>query len=541
MKSIKRILTVCIAVITALTLSACSVADIIFAALGFFGAFNGEEISLEYTLTEEDLTAFTEIVKECEMVGLEGTNVFAINSAFSEMMEQFEYIETQSMIGYLEYCQDQTSESALAHYTESETMMASVRTQYMEMLKKLAESSPIKDELFAGWSEAEMAMLLADTERISALQLENSEITRDFYALSEDENWSKNVNALYEQLVDNNQQMAQEYGYDNYYAFASEMVYSRDYTAEQRAAFRAHVAEYIVPLFTEIYDKYDAAVNAMTAEQQNEYTAVYSNDEYLYGYMDSYWGSMNDKMYAMFERKNAAIFADGENALEGAFTAYLSDYAQPLAYFGPGYQDVFTVVHEMGHYVSYYYFEDGVLPYDLAETHSQGNEWLFLAYLEEHVSSKVHETLYLERALNGLGTVILCTVVDHFEEIVYTAETPIQAEAYETVMDSVCAQYEGLEEALAESMRYSPFEYVQRVALPHPVYYLNYATSEIASMGLYALAQEKDYEQAQDVYTLLQEGIDAEANFTTAITEAGLLSPFAEQTYVDLRKVFLGE
>ena len=534
----KKFLVGCIAVLMTFMLSSCTAISLLFSIIDMF---NQQDISLEYTLTQDDLTEFTEIVEECETLAMSGTSIMAINGAFSEMLEKLEYIETQQYVGYLEYCLDQTNETAIAHYTESEEIMASARTQYIAMLKKIAKESPIKDELFAGWSEEEMAMLFIDHEKISSLQLANSEITRDFYALEEDEKWSDTVNVLYEDLVANNQLMAQEYGYENYYELASDMIYSRKYTAEQRASFREYVAEYVVPLYADVHADAIAAYEALTETQKTQYAALYSDSELLNGYIDSFEYSMNEKMNAMFERPNAAIFAENENALQGAFTAYMAYYEQPFAYFGPNYQDVFTMVHEMGHYVSYYYFEDSVLPYDLAETHSQGNEWLFIAYLEDKVDPKVYEALYLDRALTGLVSVIYSTLVDHFEERVYTSEIPIKADGFEAVMSYVCSQYEGIKEVFGEETRYTPFEYAQHVTLPHPGYYLNYATSELASMGVYVLAQEKGYEQAQAAYTLLQEGVDPTADFTTAIAEAGLLSPFAEQTYLDLKKVFVTE
>ena len=148
--------------------------------------------------------------------------------------------------------------------------------------------------------------------------------------------------------------------------------------------------------------------------------------------------------------------------------------------------------------------------------------------------------MYLNRLLSGLTTVIYSTVVDHFEELVYTAETPVKATEYAAVMDTVCAQYKGINEALS-GMKYTPFAYAQHVTLTAPGYYLSYATSEIASVGVYVMAQEEGYGQAQQAYIYLQEGVDVTANFATAIQMAKLPSPFEKDTYVDLRKVFLGK
>ncbi len=538
MKGIKKLLVGVIAVMMTFTLTSC----------GFIGGFiNGllmglfqSEISLEYTLTEEDLTEFTSLIAECEEAGMDGTNVLAVSAGFMEMSDKLMYIDAQATIGYLEYCQDQTSETALAHYTQSESIFMSARMQYLALLKKLLLESPIKDDLFDGWSEEEKALLLVDNDKIGEIQLSNSEITRDFYELDEaSETWSQEVAALYVDLVENNQKMAKEYGYEDYYALADKMIYSRNYTAEQRAAFRGYVADYIVPMYTEILDASEAAYAALTVAEQAEYAAIYSDRTYLDGYIDSFGYSMKNKMNNLFTIENAVIYGEGENALQGAFTTYMGYFSQPVVYFGPGYQDLYTVVHELGHYTAYYYFDDSTLPYDLAEVHSQGNEWLLTAYLQEEVSPKVYEALYLNNLATGLTTVMYATVVDHFEELVYTAETPIAADGYDEVMQLVCAQYEGLEEAMTLAGYRDPFSYAQYVTVSSPGYYLSYATSQIASIGVYLLAQENGYSEALAAYTTLQEGIDTTLGFAASIEAAGLLSPFAQETYVKLQETFL--
>ena len=89
---------------------------------------------------------------------------------------------------------------------------------------------------------------------------------------------------------------------------------------------------------------------------------------------------LNSYFKYLFE-KNAAFFEDGSNAYAGAFVNYISYYEEPFAYFGPDYKGTYTIVHEMGHYASAYSYNFGGLNYDLAETHSQANEWLFSYFL----------------------------------------------------------------------------------------------------------------------------------------------------------------
>ena len=542
-KVLKRILTGAIAIVMIFAFSSCTVIQLV--SLIFGNLFNDTpELTLEYTLTQEDLDEFNGLADKCEELGMQGTNLFGLSSAMMDMNALIEYINAQSTIGYLEYCMDQTDPTALAHYEESESMYTSVRTRYLALLKKLAQESPIKDELFGGWSEEERKMLLVDHEKVGEIQLSNSELQRRFYELDEEsETWSADVAVLYEDLVENNQAMAKEYDYANYYELASDLIYGRNYTEQQRADFRGYVAEYIVPMYKTLNARFETVSQSLTTEQKLEYKAIYSNRSYLDSYMGTFNDSICEKMNNMFTLPNAMLYGSSENALQGAFTAYMGYFKQPITYFGPGYQDLYTIVHELGHYTAYYYFDDSSLPYDLAETHSQGNEWLFTAYLKNeeygkgNISSAVFEALYLNNLVSSMRTVLYSTVVDHFEELVYTAKEPVKPTEYATIMDSVCAQYEGLLEAVSDLR--TPFAYAQYVTMTSPGYYLSYATSQIAAIGVYLVAEEHGYEKAVSVYTMLQEGVDREATFTEAITQVGLPGPFTEDTYKKLQNVFL--
>ena len=74
-----------------------------------------------------------------------------------------------------------------------------------------------------------------------------------------------------------------------------------------------------------------------------------------------------------------------------------------MCYFGPGYQDMLTVLHELGHYGAMLINEgfDGSM--DIAETHSQGNEYLFLSYLYTKRHSATYDVLI---KYGGYGSLI---------------------------------------------------------------------------------------------------------------------------------------
>lgn len=539
-KICKTLAMTIISLVMVVCLSSCSIKSILNILLDM--AFTGE-ISLEYTMTKEDLTEFTEIIEDCEKEGMSGVSIVSLSLAINQMNEKFAYIRNQSILAYLAYCQDRTDPIALANYKEAEEIVTSARSLSMGMMKKLSEESPIKDQIFEGLSEEDMKLLQADHAKLAQYQLANGELTRQFHDLDEEsETWSKDVANLYVQLVANNQAMAELYDAEEYYTFISENGYYRKHTPETRNEFRDYVAKYVYPMIQDVYTQMQTAQCALTETQMETYAKLLKDATCLKDYRASYEGPLRHKMDTMFEG-NCAIFATSENALKGAFVQYLPEEEHPVAYFGPGYQDNLTLVHENGHFASMFYFDNSSLPFELAETHSQGNEWMYVSYLNtlDTIDDVVMDAFTLSRAFSGMVTILYSTMVDEFEEIVYTSETPVKAEEFAGIMQTVTAKYEGCAELFTKFGLRDPFEYIQYVTVSSPCYYLSYATSEIASMSLYAIANEKGYKEAQAVYTTLQEGIDPTLDFLPAIERAGLLSPLVESTYQSLENVFLGK
>lgn len=539
-KICKTLAMTIISLVMVVCLSSCSIKSILNILLDM--AFTGE-ISLEYTMTKEDLTEFAEIIEDCEKEGMSGISIVSLSLAINQMNEKFTYIRNQSILAYLAYCQDRTDPIALANYKEAEEIVTSARSLSMGMMKKLSEESPIKDQIFEGLSEEDMKLLQADHAKLAQYQLANGELTRQFHDLDEEsETWSKDVANLYVQLVANNQAMAELYDAEEYYTFISENGYYRKHTPETRNEFRDYVAKYVYPMIQDVYTQMQTAQCALTETQMETYAKLLKDATCLKDYRASYEGPLRHKMDTMFEG-NCAIFATSENALKGAFVQYLPEEEHPVAYFGPGYQDNLTLVHENGHFASMFYFDNSSLPFELAETHSQGNEWMYVSYLNtlDTIDDVVMDAFTLSRAFSGMVTILYSTMVDEFEEIVYTSETPVKAEEFAGIMQTVTAKYEGCAELFTKFGLRDPFEYIQYVTVSSPCYYLSYATSEIASMSLYAIANEKGYKEAQAVYTTLQEGIDPTLDFLPAIERAGLLSPLVESTYQSLENVFLGK
>ncbi|MBO7296811.1 MAG: hypothetical protein J6V39_06090, partial [Clostridia bacterium] len=221
--------------------------------------------------------------------------------------------------------------------------------------------------------------------------------------------------------------------------------------------------------------------------------------------------------------------------------------------FGKGYDNCFTVVHEFGHYMNEVYsagiFDeaDYSQSYDLLEMHSQGNELLYLCYLEEHAQyPEIAFTLIRTHALvNMLYSGMAGFTVDAFEQAIYLdqyeglgaeeimADGTISADEYDTLYNYICADY-GVEDALKGYWTYG-------MTITSPCYYVSYSVSAISVLQLYEVAKTEGFDVAKEQYLKLFTYVDEnpEMGMNDILGYAGMLSFKDEQLYVSLNESFL--
>ena len=159
-----------------------------------------------------------------------------------------------------------------------------------------------------------------------------------------------------------------------------------------------------------------------------------------------------------------------------------------------------------------------------------------LKYLEEKVDSNVYEVFMLWRLCYGLEVIITSTFVDEYEELVYTYKNDLDTDALKSIFLELVDSYEGMEYFMDND---SLYEYVQQVTMMSPVYYLSYATSEIAAMTFYAVASEDGYGVAQDMYVDICLETPTDKSFFDTLMDVGLPNPFENDTVERIMDAFL--
>ncbi len=506
------------------------------------------EILSWYTATPEEFEAAKALIAEMKEAGM--TNLDAFDPIYDEFEVKFYHLAEQMTIASIVYYCNMKDETAKNRDLDTKEMFREVQDAYNIALQQLLENSPYADELFADWTEEEKQELRNYSSEIMEISNQIDELQAAYNELDDTQyGFAAKTVEYYKQIVVLNNQLAAKFGYDNYYDYATARVYGRDYTAEDLTDYHQFVKNHIA-----------GQVGALVSKWRDKYGKLASNLELYKSFMDRDFDSMEDNYVVMyfeslgdtnmgvamrdvFESENC-VFADSPDSHPTAFQTWLYESEKPFCLFGSSGQSATTIVHEVGHYYAAY-TNDDIDDYDLCETHSQSNEFLFMNFCSDKLPKNVFNTAMLYQLVNTCGTITLASIVDQFEQKVYSlTDEEIAAMGvaeFDAIMDEIKSAPE-YADVLASFI--DPNEYWKLVVVDNPVYYVSYSVSAVASLNVYAMALE-DPAAAMAAYQALVEtpGID-EMGYVEALTAAGVANPFVESSHkkvADLIKKFLND
>lgn len=550
-----------------------------------------------YTFTEEDFEAFNNLKSEVDAIisAADAYNAnehaYNTNSAlyndylqmeakYDELYDALEYITGQNQIAQIEYYLD------INNAQKQQTLMyiSDIRSKCVADFYSF--SLPIYESMYRefyyyGMTEDQIEEYIGEIEFVNneeyqALIKRNNEIEIQFDALGDGAANSPKVPELYAEFVANNNRLAKivNENYNNYAEYAYKEVYGREYDPADAVKIVEYAKEYIVPVLKYTYNSWyglwpsgyvsDGDREAVYTQLTESFFDNYNSNLYLNDYIDLMAFTSNqdkqisfsDEMDKMFENGNY-FHGEDKKSMEGAFVTYLYDFNTPIAYFGPGYDNPFTVAHEFGHYMNEVYNPDsGSQSYDLFEMHSQGNEILYLYYLtDKYTTGYAFDLIESYNMFNMLITVISALSVDTFEQAVYSntysgtyadvimADGNIDSKEYDLLYKSILIDFDVYTDDGDDENDILSATYWRNVTIGSPCYYISYAVSALSVLQLYPMAQE-DYDAAIDSYLKLFTYTDVEAAegrymTTEEILEyAGLYSFTDEKLYASIYDYF---
>ena len=486
-----------------------------------------------YTLTQEDYDNAIALLNAFVEEGMTNENYDEVDAAYLLFEDAFYHIQTQNSIANVIYYCDTTDEKAKAYHLFADEKILNLQDEYIEGCKKLYKESPFKDELFADWTEEDIRQMLDYDPEVNVLRTRNEEILVEANALPEEEKYDR-IPELYVEFIQNNQRIAQLYGYENYYDYATKEIYGRDYTREQLEAFKDNFITYLYPHEATIKSTFNSLYGKLSGNQQSRMiNFLYDpfdqliSDNYLIDYVNNTPGGLGEAMRHMFENKNL-ILVNSATSHQSAFQTYFPEYEHPFCLFGSNGQSSTTVAHEMGHYYAALTNHD-LTSLDLMETHSQANEYLFLLHAKSTMQSKIYNAMMAYNMHNAYVMLNVCLIVDEFERRIYTLESVegFTSADFDAIIDDICEQYGGFKKVSANLTDVKA--YWRNIVLEAPVYYISYAVSSIEALNIYAVASESII-RGHEVYKYIVEDAIPEDGFLITLEKAGLTSPFDAAT-----------
>ncbi len=446
----------------------------------------------------------------------------------------------------------------------------SIYSQIASFYQK-AYDSGLREYVFHGWSEERIAEVLASHRGYSdptyvALSTRKAELEAEIAYLS-----STQVNGLpeiytndrildiYAEYVENNNRMAEILGgtnsdgslvYPNGLYYSYKEIFGREYTPDDAEMIYQSIVTYIVPL----YRQYSAKIAELSANAKSNWTEEqFAEYERLSGSflsdMDANaslnaflkeisitFGNQTATYYdAWLEMLQTGSLVIGER--NAAYTGYFSGVQSPLIFLG-NYDrllDNMTFVHEFGHYMNFRYraqIGGSNTPYDLAETHSQGLEMLYLTYVSMQCKpgmEEVYEFYYIADIYTRLSNILSQISVDRFERAVYSgfydgagaeiimADGRITKDEYDLLYRYIQTEELGLPD--------NTYPY-WRVNADRFGYCISYSVSLLASLQM--LSEPEDFAERVDCYTklitYLEEPNASTYTYRDALNYAGLYS-----------------
>ena len=452
---------------------------------------------------------------------------------------------------------------------ELETIYNDMQNYYTDLVSKFYSlSEPWYDSMFRefffyGATEDEIKEFLSDSKALSdpeyiELKARNDAIELEYNALKNPEKTDE-ILALYAEFVENNNRIAEILGYDNYLEYAYQNVYDRDYTYQDVAAFVEYVKEYMAPIFNRVYGQFNSVSGYNEKDLEDYYSVVkysfFENplaNELFNDYIDEMqmaFTSNPDKQISFSDNLNN-LMSDGNlfrGTYEGAYVTFIYNKKIPIAYFGQGYDNTTTIAHEFGHYMNEVYnLSEYNQSYDLLETHSQGQEFLYLHFVEGRITDKAYELVELQQVLNTLYIIMAAVQVDCFEQAIYLnsydgynsdiimADGKITSDEYDLLYESL-----SVELGIDESYRNDTY-WRMGMTISSPCYYISYSVSAINALQLYAKTNTEGFEAGKESYLKLftyTDTLESDEDYMTVeevLLYAGLLSYNDEQTYKNI-------
>ncbi len=376
---------------------------------------------------------------------------------YETQMSLYSELVSDVSLSYVRYCQNVTDAHQAAEYGRLNSALHSIWSLLIRLEKKLMDKWGYHQELGAAYAEALDRISRQDEGLLRSMREREDELCRQYERLSSEfrvmhggRTWTmtelvadesmtlqeflkaldlyvaeKNRSAatLFLELISLRKQMAGEEGYGSY-AEAQYAAFGRDYSPEQALSAAQTVKQVFVSLYIRLRERCENDIRYLSG-------ASFSEDQFIADMEQAVeravpgageaWRYMLS--YGLYDSKPS------KRKLQASFTTYLSRYRCPFLFtqWENDASSVFTVIHEFGHFLSYYSNPEGSYygpeNLDLAETDAQGFELLMLAEYDA-LFGRYATVAQLCWLMNAVYAILSGFMEDEFQQRAYQLRDP---------------------------------------------------------------------------------------------------------------------
>ena len=492
---------------------------------------------LEIEISDATIKEYSEKMDRGIELANEGKDFNAFTKIYNDMQSYY-YLCWQALrtngLKHDVYGTDEDERQSLAY-----SAIATDVEQWFNKVEHICAKNAFKTSFFEGMSDAEIQEYIGQElpQEYYDAQNKTNELISAYYDLDDDEDLYNNIDILYDQLHEAEKTIATYQGYDNYLEYCYENVYGRDYSVADTDSFFLNVYKYAVPAYQSLSSELNGLMNKLTVKEKRIANSILYGDSftecfnYIEDYKDFFGGFLKQEFDGLFTENGHYNISYEEEGTPGAYEDEFpyGDSSYNYVFFGPGYHSATTVVHEFGHYLAAQANPLSLGSYDLAETQSQSNEYLFLQYLSRFgnydFSDNFKQFLIDYFVYENIFYLVIPALVNEVEKIVY-ASSDYKIGDLEDAVDFLYQVYPEL------SSIYSPdstYYYCAHVTMYSPGYYISYATSLMGAFNINKIASD-NYNAAKEAYMKLIY-LDGNFGYLDAYQYAGLGNPFDEETF----------
>ncbi len=343
---------------------------------------------------------------------------------------------------------------------------------------------------------------------------------------------AKVLGEIYVQLLKLYHENALEEDYDSYADYAYEKAYSRDYDVKEAKEMLKDLRKKGSGYITRIGEIGDAT--------ESDFGVITPDDTETWNLLLPYMEDIDPELgISLRHLIDCGLYDMNYSETKVANTGYTT----PLNYYGDAFifdepmqtsDDLFTYVHEFGHYNNDYHSDESLLMsfnnLDVAEIHSQGLEMLFTKYYPEIYGDEMGKALEVREVSSMVTKLPEIAIVAEFE--IYAHEHP------ESTVEELSRKFYDLMKDYGYYYPPGVDAIYTWVEIPHifntPNYYIAYLTSALTSVEIYTLSHE-DREKAIDKYMDLT-SFPSAIPYSGAVESVGLGDIFDKGTAREILK-----